>query len=46
VKKDGVRFTNSEIDRISGLKPHNMTDEQWLKIVAKEKQKIQAREAR
>jgi len=43
VKKDGVRFSNSELERIRGLKPHNMTEEQWVKTVAKEKQKIQQR---
>ena len=41
--KDGVKFSNSELDRVRGLKPHNMDDEQWLKAVAKEKQKIQQR---
>ena len=43
VKKDGVRFSNSELERIRGLKPHNMSDDQWIKTVAKEKQKIQQR---
>ena len=43
VKKDGVRFSNSELERIRGLKPHNMSEDQWIKTVAKEKQKIQQR---
>ena len=29
-----------------GLKPHNMSEEAWLKSVAKEKQKISQREAK
>ena len=41
--KDGVKFSNSDLDRVRGLKPHNMDHEQWLKAVAKEKQKIQQR---
>lgn len=44
-KKNGVSFTKSEIERLQGLKPHNMSQEQWLKSVAKEKQKIAQREA-
>jgi len=43
--KRGVTFTKSEIERLRGLKPHNMSEEQWLQRVAKEKQKTQ-REAR
>ena len=43
-KKNGVTFSKSEINRLKGLKPHNMTEEQWLKRVAKEKQKISQRE--
>ncbi len=44
-KKSGVTFTKSEVDRLRGLKPYNMSDEDWLKMVAKEKQKISQREA-
>lgn len=43
--QNGVRFKKSEIERLRGLKPHNMTEEAWLKLVAKEKQKIAAKEA-
>lgn len=45
-KQSGVRFSNSELERIRGLKPHNMSEDQWLKTVAREKQKIQQRGAR
>jgi len=45
-KKNGVTFTKSEVERLKGLKPHNMTEESWLKSVAKEKQKIAQREAK
>jgi len=45
-KKNGVQFTSSELERLRGLKPHNMTEEAWLKAVAKEKQKVAQREAR
>jgi len=34
------------LERLRGLKPHNMTEEAWLKAVAKEKQKVAQREAR
>lgn len=44
-ERDGVTFTKSEVARLRGLKPHNMTEEQWLISVAKEKKKIAAREA-
>lgn len=44
--KRGVTFTKSEIERLRGLKPHNLSEEQWLQRVAKEKQKIAQREAR
>jgi len=44
-KKSGVIFTKGEVDRLRGLKPYNMSDEDWLKMVAKEKQKISQREA-
>jgi len=42
---NGVKFTKSEVERLRGLKPHNMSEEQWLQRVAKEKQKIANREA-
>ena len=45
-KKNGVTFSKSEVDRLRGLKPHNMSEEAWLKSVAKEKLKIDAREAK
>ena len=41
--KDGVSFNRSELKRLQGLKPYNMTDEQWLQAVAREKQKIAQR---
>lgn len=44
--KRGVKFTQSELQRLRGLKPHNMSEEAWLKRVASEKQKIAQREAR
>jgi hypothetical protein len=40
-----VSFSKSELERLRGLKPHNMSEEAWLQRVAKEKQKIAAREA-
>jgi len=45
-KKNGVTFSKSEVERLKGLKPHNMTEDAWLKSVAKEKQKIANREAK
>ncbi len=45
-KKNGVSFSKAEVQRLKGLKPHGMSDEAWLKSVAKEKQKISAREAK
>jgi len=45
-RKNGVQFTSGELERLRGLKPHNMTEEAWLKAVAKEKQKVAQREAR
>jgi len=45
-KKNGVTFSKSEVERLRGLKPHNMSEDVWLKSVAKEKQKISAREAK
>ena len=44
--KRGVKFTQSELQRLRGLKPHNMSEEAWLKRVASEKQKIAQREAK
>lgn len=44
-RKNGVSFSKSELERLRGLKPHNMTEEAWLQRVAKEKQKIAQREA-
>jgi len=43
--KNGVSFSKSELERLRGLKPHNMSEEAWLQRVAKEKQKIASREA-
>ena len=43
-KKNGVIFSKSEVDRLRGLKPYNMSEDEWLKRVAKEKQKISQRE--
>jgi len=45
-KKNGVTFSKSEVERLRGLKPHNMTEDAWLKSVAREKQKIANREAK
>ena len=45
-KKNGVQFTSGELERLRGLKPHNMSEEDWLKAVAREKQKVAQREAR
>ena len=44
-KKNGVTFSKSEVEHLRMLKPHNMSDEAWLKRVAAEKQKIASREA-
>ena len=41
--QDGVKFARSELEKLRGLKPHNMTDERWLQMLAKEKQKIAKR---
>ena len=38
--QDGVKFARSELEKLRGLKPHNMSEERWLQVVAKEKQKI------
>tara|TARA_R110000803_G_scaffold193154_2_gene256101 strand:+ start:2360 stop:3319 length:960 start_codon:yes stop_codon:yes gene_type:complete len=43
--QNGVKFSKSELERLRGLKPHNMTEEAWLQRVAKEKQKIAQKEA-
>jgi len=45
-KKNGVQFSKNEVDRLRGLKPHGMTEDAWLKSVAKEKQRIASREAK
>ena len=45
-KKNGVQFSKTEVDRLRGLKPHGMSEDAWLKSVAKEKQRIQSREAK
>jgi hypothetical protein len=45
-KKNGVQFSKSEGARLRGLKPHGMSEDAWLKSVAKEKQRIQSREAK
>ena len=45
-KKKGVTFSKSEVDRLRGLKPYNMSEDDWLKRVAQEKQKISQREAK
>jgi hypothetical protein len=45
-KMNGVKFSKSELERLRGLKPHNMSEDAWLQKVAKEKQKIAQREAR
>ena len=44
-QNNGVKFSPSELERLQRLKPHNMTEEVWLKRVAIEKQKIAQREA-
>jgi len=43
--QNGVKFTKSELERLRGLKPHNMSQEAWMQLVAKEKQKIAEKEA-
>jgi|TARA_R100000081_G_scaffold89845_1_gene63588 hypothetical protein len=45
-KKNGVSFTKSEVETLRGIKPHGMSDDVWLKSVAREKQKIANREAK
>ena len=45
-KENGERFSKSEVETLQGLKPHGMSDEAWLKSVAKEKQKLATREAK
>jgi len=44
-RKNGVTFSKSEIERLKGLKPYNMSEDQWLKRVAKEKLKAQQKGA-
>lgn len=38
-KKGDVHFSQSELERLRGLKPHNMSEQAWLQRVAQEKQK-------
>jgi hypothetical protein len=45
-QKNGVTFSKSEVERLRGLKPHNMSEDAWLKRVAAEKQRIASRDAR
>ena len=45
-KQNGVRFTKSEVEMAQSLKPHGMSDEQWLKKVAVQKQAIANREVK
>ncbi len=45
-KKNGVSFSKTEVERLRGLKPHGMSEDVWLKSVAKEKQRIATREAK
>jgi len=40
-----VPFSKSGIERLRGLKPYNMSEDQWLKRVAKEKMKAQQKGA-
>ena len=44
-RNGGVKFSQSELERLQRLKPHNMSEEVWLKRMALEKQKIAQREA-
>ena len=44
-RNGGVKFSQSELERLQRLKPHNMSEEVWLKRVALEKQTIAQREA-
>ena len=43
--KGGVKFTIDEMERLRPLKPHNMSEEDWFKSVAMEKQKIMQKQA-
>ena len=43
--KGGVKFTRDEMERLRPLKPHNMSEEDWFKSVAMEKQKIMQKQA-
>jgi len=43
-RKNGVSFSKSEMERLRGLKPHDMDEKTWFQTVAKEKQKIAQRE--
>jgi hypothetical protein len=42
--KNGVKFTQSEMERALALKPHGEDDKAWLQKVAREKQKIDMRQ--
>ena len=42
--KNGVKFTQSEMERALALKPHGEDDKAWLQKVAREKQKIEMRQ--
>ena len=44
-QKNGVKFTRDEMERLRPLKPHNMTEEEWFRSVAMEKQKIMQKQA-
>ena len=44
-KKNGVTFSKSELNRLKGLKPWDMNEDDWIKRVAKEKYKILQKEA-
>ena len=43
--KNGVKFTRDEMERLRPLKPHNMSEEDWFKSVAVQKQKIMQKQA-
>jgi|TARA_E500000305_G_scaffold106623_1_gene105494 hypothetical protein len=44
--KNGVSFSKAEIERNRGLKPHGMSEDAWLKSVAKQKLLISQREVK
>ena len=45
-RKGGVKFTRDEIERLRPLKPHDMSEEDWFKSIAVQKQKIEQRQAK